>query len=222
MSETVQSGKDTNSDYVPQERHGQFRPSGSAGLNRIDQSWTLFLDRDGVINVDHVGGYTLSIDEFRLYEGVREAMAQFAGQFGKIIICTNQRCIGKGLLTEDGLAAIHDYMLALITPAGGRVDAIYYAKELSDDDPLRKPHPGMARLAQRQFDQIDLNRSIMVGNNPSDMSFAINAGIRCKVFLTTTIAEAPELDGQPLSDLTYGGLKAFADAIRDHQLPGFQ
>jgi len=184
----------------------------------IDKSWTLFLDRDGVINVDHVGGYTLSVQEFRLYDGVIEAMAQFSRQFGHIVVCTNQRCIGRGLLSEQGLLEIHRYLLKLIEPAGGRIDHFYYAKEVSDEDPMRKPHPGMALLALQDYPGIDLNKSIMVGNNPSDMEFAINAGIHYKVFLNTTIDEAPQRDGVPVSDLHFPDLKAFADSIQNNTI----
>lgn len=188
-------------------------------MAKIDTSWTLFLDRDGVINEDHVGGYTLSIEEFRLYDGVKSAMAQFARQFGRIVICTNQRCIGRGLLTEQGLSDIHDYLLELITPAGGRIDHFYFAKELSDEDPLRKPNPGMAMAAQRDYPEIDLEKSIMVGNNPSDMEFAINAHIAYKVFLHTTIEAVPTLDGRPSSDFNFPSLKAFAESIQDNTIP---
>ncbi|SEA54227.1 D-glycero-D-manno-heptose 1,7-bisphosphate phosphatase/D-glycero-alpha-D-manno-heptose 1-phosphate guanylyltransferase [Arachidicoccus rhizosphaerae] len=181
---------------------------------KIDKSWTLFLDRDGVINEDHVGWYTLSIDEFRLYEGAKEAMVQFARQFGRIVICTNQRCIGRGLLTEQGLADIHAYLMKLIGPDGGRIDHFYYAKELSDTDPLRKPNPGMALQAKKDFPEIDFSKSVMVGNNPSDMEFAMNAAIRHKVFLNTTIDEPPMKDGEPISDFNYPSLKAFADHIK--------
>ena len=187
-------------------------------LEHIDPSWTLFLDRDGVINEDHVGGYTLSIDEFRLYKGVIDAMAQFAVQFGKIVICTNQRCIGRGLLTEQGLADIHAYLLELIRPAGGRIDHFYFAREISDTDPLRKPNPGMALAALRDYPEIDLRKSVMVGNNPSDMEFAVNAQIAYKVFLNTTIEGAPVKDGLPISDFNYPSLKAFADSIKDNTI----
>lgn len=184
----------------------------------IDTDWTLFLDRDGVINEDHVGGYTLSIEEFRLYPGVLEAMAQFAGQFGRIVVCTNQRCIGRGLLTVAGLEQIHDYLLELLGRVGGRIDHFYFAQDLSDEDPLRKPHPGMAIAAVEDYPEIDLRKSIMVGNNPSDMAFALNAGITYKVFLTTTIDQPPIINGQPGSDINFGGLKDFADAIKEHKL----
>ena len=183
----------------------------------IDNTWTLFLDRDGVINEDHVGWYTLSIEDFVLCKGAKDAMVQFARQFGRIVICTNQRCIGRGLLTEQGLSDIHQYLLSLIVPEGGRVDHFYYAKELSDDDPLRKPNPGMALQAAADFPEIDFKKSIMVGNNFSDMEFAINAGIAFKVFLHTTIQDKPVKEGHPISDANFQSLKAFADNIKKDQ-----
>lgn len=189
---------------------------GISPVAEIDKRWTLFLDRDGVINEDHVGGYTLSIEAFRLYDGVKDAMAQFARQFGRIVICTNQRCIGRGLLTEQGLADIHRYLLDLITPSGGRIDHFYYAKELEDSDPLRKPNPGMAIAAMKDYPEIDLQKSIMVGNNPSDMEFALNAHIAYKVFLNTTIDGLPARDGRPTCDFNYDSLKAFADSVKDN------
>lgn len=178
----------------------------------IDKDWTLFLDRDGVLNQDHVGGYVLSVDEFKLYDGVKEAMQQFAQQFGRIVICTNQRCIGRGLLTDQGLREIHDYLLQLIVPSGGRIDHFYYASSLSDLDPLRKPNPGMAIQAMADFPEIDLEKSIMVGNNPTDMGFAKNAGIKYPVFLTTTIDDLSFMGSDHYPH--YDSLAAFAAAIK--------
>lgn len=183
----------------------------------IDERWTLFLDRDGVLNQDHVGGYVIDKKEFILYEGVLAAMKQFAGQFSRILICTNQRCIGRGLLTEAGLADIHEYLLSLLSPAGGRIDHFYFAGALEDEDPLRKPLPGMALQALEDYPEIDFQKSIMVGNNPTDMEFAHNAGIRYRIFLTTTIDPPPY--PYPYIDAHYPTLKAFADSIRDNQVP---
>lgn len=185
----------------------------------IDKKWTLFLDRDGVLNEDHVGWYVLDKKDFILYDGVKEAMAQFASQFGLIVICTNQRCIGRGLLTEEGLAEIHQYLLSLIEPTGGRIDHFYYAGALDRKDPIRKPYTGMAMKALADYPQIDLEKSIMVGNNPTDMEFALNAGIKHQVFLTTTISELDFLN--PASQWHFSSLKAFADSIQDGALPAY-
>ena len=65
-------------------------------LKKIDAGWTLFLDRDGVINVEKEDSYILHYNEFVFYEGVPEALRHCASVFGRIVIVTNQRGIGKG------------------------------------------------------------------------------------------------------------------------------
>ncbi|MBS1656397.1 MAG: HAD-IIIA family hydrolase, partial [Bacteroidetes bacterium] len=99
-------------------------------LNNIDKSWTLFLDRDGVINHEKKDDYILNWGEFEFYDGVKEAIAKFSGLFGKIIIVSNQRGVGKGLMTEGDLTHLHQQMVAEITAAGGRVDHIYYCTSM--------------------------------------------------------------------------------------------
>src|ERR1700748_12702 len=160
-------------------------------LEQINNSWTLFLDRDGVINVEKDKSYIFRYDEFVFYEGTHEALRRCAAVFGRIVVVTNQRGVGKGLMTSADLADIHEKMTAAIVLAGGRIDRVYYSDSLDDSHPLRKPQPGMAHSAKTDFPEIDLSRSIMVGNNISDMEFGRNAGMHT-VFLQTT---SP---GQPL------------------------
>ncbi len=154
-------------------------------LQQINASWTLFLDRDGVINVEKDGSYIFHYDEFVFYEGNREALRRCAQVFGHIVIVTNQRGVGKGIMTAADLQEIHDKMAAEIVLSGGRIDRIYYADSLDDAHPLRKPQPGMAFAAKQDLPAIDFGRSVMVGNNLSDMEFGRNAGMYT-VFLKTT------------------------------------
>jgi len=93
---------------------------------KIHQNWTLFLDRDGVINKRKIGDYIKIIDEFEFLPDVKEALSILAKYFNKIIIVTNQQGIGKGIMTEDDLRDIHKYMLEEILKSGGRIDAIYH------------------------------------------------------------------------------------------------
>ena len=95
-------------------------------LKKIDSDWTLFLDRDGVINYEKKEEYILNKGEFKFYDGVLEAMKTFPAKFKTIVIVTNQRGIGKGLMNEKDLTGIHDHMLAEIQSNGGRIDKIYY------------------------------------------------------------------------------------------------
>jgi histidinol-phosphate phosphatase family protein len=159
-------------------------------LTHIDQRWTLFLDRDGVVNEEKKDSYIFHYDEFVFHNGAREALRIFAARFGRIVIVTNQRGVGKGLMTAADLQIIHDKMIAEIVLAGGRIDRIYYADSLRDDHSHRKPNPGMALAAQNDFPEIDFRRALMVGNNLSDMEFGRNAGM-FTIFLRTTNPDQP-------------------------------
>ena len=180
-------------------------------LKDIDTRWTLFLDRDGVINHEKEGSYVLHYDEFVFYDNVKEALRICASAFGRIVIVTNQRGIGKGMMTAGDLQVIHEKMIAEIVLAGGRIDRIYYADSLLDEHPLRKPHPGMAWAAQVDFPTIDFSRSLMVGNNISDMEFGRNAGMGT-VFLTTTRPDQPLPDA--CIDLSFSSLYEFAKHLQ--------
>jgi len=179
-------------------------------LKKVDKSWTLFLDRDGVINQDKPGGYILNPGEFHFYNGVLDAFKIFSEKFGRIIIITNQRGIGKGMMTEDDLAAIHEKMKTAVKNAGASIDAIYYCTSTSVTAFERKPNPGMALRAKNDFPEIDFNKSIMVGNNISDVLFGKNAGMYT-VFVKTT--NPGQLFPHPDTDLDFNTLPDFAKAL---------
>ncbi len=176
-------------------------------LIRIDRHWTLFLDRDGVINQEKEDSYIFHYGEFRFYDQVKEALRIFASIFGRIVIVTNQRGVGRGLMTAEQLEIIHDQMVAEIVLAGGRIDRIYYADSLDDEHPHRKPNPGMAFAAQADFPEIDFHRALMVGNNLSDMEFGRNAGMYT-IYLRTTHPDQPL--PHPAIDLVFNSLYDFA------------
>ena len=146
--------------------------------NKIDKTWTLFLDRDGVINVRLIDDYVKNINEFKFLPGVLEAFKIFAEKFGRIIIITNQQGVGKGLMTLQDVDAVHDFMLKAIESQKGRVDKIYICPQLkSDPNNFRKPSPKMAYMAQHDFPDINLEKSIMIGDSNSDIEFGRNAGM---------------------------------------------
>lgn len=157
-------------------------------FSSIDKSWTLFLDRDGVINHERKMEYILNWKEFMFYEGVKEALRIFADQFGTIVMVTNQRGIGKGLMTEADLKNIHENMLAEIRLTAGRIDKIYYCTNLNDDCVDRKPNAGMAHQAKNDFVNIDFKKSVMIGNKLSDMQFGKSVGMYT-IYLATTNPE---------------------------------
>jgi D-glycero-alpha-D-manno-heptose 1-phosphate guanylyltransferase len=179
-------------------------------LKAIDNSWTLFLDRDGVINIDKDGSYIFTPDEFIFMDGAPDLFSKLTTAFKHIIVVTNQRGVGRGLMTEDSLQSIHHKMKDSIHKSGGKIDAIYYCTATDRLNPERKPNPGMAFRAKADFPGIDLSKSIIVGNNISDMRFGRNAGMRT-VFVTTTTKnlQLPHPD----IDLLFDSLADFAKAL---------
>lgn len=180
------------------------------GLPAIDKTWTLFIDRDGVINVEKAMDYVRNWDEFRFYPGVKEGLALLNQVFGHIFVVTNQKGVGKGLMTEDNLLDIHSHMLEEINGAGGHIDKVYYAIALEDDHPMRKPNPGMGLRAAKEFGDVRFARSFMIGNTFSDMEFGRKIGART-IFLPTT-REAPPMP-HPLVDYLFGDLLSAARAL---------
>jgi histidinol-phosphate phosphatase family protein len=140
--------------------------------------WSLFLDRDGVINQRIPGEYVKRIGEFVFVPGALQAISEFAGIFKYVFVVTNQQGIGKGIMDELDLGIIHEYMLHEIQKAGGRIDKVYFCPGLAKDIPLcRKPQIGMALQAKNDFPDIDFTRSLMIGDSVSDIHFGQNAGM---------------------------------------------
>lgn len=160
-------------------------------IKEIDQSWTLFLDRDGVINHEKHLDYVHTWDEFQFYEGVKEACKIFSQTFKYIIVVTNQRGIGKGITKMENLSLIHQNMKSEIESSGGKIDQIYFCPDIDSNSPNRKPNPGMAYMAKNDFPEIDFKKSIMIGNTISDMKFGKNIGAYT-IFLPTTHPEISE------------------------------
>jgi D-glycero-D-manno-heptose 1,7-bisphosphate phosphatase len=174
-------------------------------LKAIDKTWTLFLDRDGVINHEKHLDYIHTWEEFKFYDGAKVAIQIFTQKFNRIIVVTNQKGIGKGVTKMEDVKIIHQKMTADIEAVGGKIDAVYFCPDM--ESPNRKPNPGMGLQATKDFSDIDLTKAIMVGNTLSDMHFGRNLGVK-NVFLTTT---RPEVDTNDESiDAVYPSLIAFA------------
>lgn len=176
----------------------------------INKSWTIFLDRDGVINRDKEGDYIRNTGEFVMLERVAEAIFMLNNIFGRTIIVTNQKGVGRGLMTLEDLEGIHSLLAAQVAQKKARIDKVYFCTSLDNNHPNRKPQPGMAYLAKADFPEINLAKSIMVGNRLSDMEFGKNAGMYT-VFLATTHPETAF--PHPLIDERFDSLIAFAEKI---------
>lgn len=178
----------------------------------ISKNWTLFLDRDGVINHRLVDDYVKSWDEFRFIDGVQDAIKIFAEKFGRIFVVTNQQGIGKGLMAEDTLIEIHRNMTDEIKKAGGRIERVYFCPDLKSSGSFyRKPQIGMGLKARKDFPDINFKRAIMAGDTASDMKF----GKRLKMKTVLIGDEANIAKENPdIVDFHYGSLIDFANLLK--------
>ncbi len=145
----------------------------------IDKSWTLFLDRDGVINHQIINEYVKQVHELKIIDGVPEAISDFTKQFGRIVIVTNQQGIGKRLMTVDDLNHLNGFILNLIETYEGKIDKIYFAPQLvSENNNYRKPGTGMGLHAQIDFPEIDFKKSVLIGDSEGDIEFGTKLGMK--------------------------------------------
>lgn len=138
----------------------------------------LLLDRDGVINVLRPNDYVKDWSEFEFLPDVKETLALWSKKVQYIFVVTNQRGVGKGLMTEAKLLEIHKQMCQEIEEAGGRIDKIYYCTSVSEEDFRRKPNIGMFLEIMTDYPDIQKDKILMIGDSESDMQFARNCGIQ--------------------------------------------
>jgi D-glycero-D-manno-heptose 1,7-bisphosphate phosphatase len=143
----------------------------------------IILDRDGVINQDS-DLYIKSPDEWIPLPGSLEAIARL-NQWGyRIVVCTNQSGIGRGLFGMDVLNAIHDKMIKAASHAGGTIDAIFFCPHTNADDcDCRKPKPGMLREISARYN-VDLTGVPVIGDSLRDLQSARAVGAQPMLVLT--------------------------------------
>jgi len=131
---------------------------------------TLFLDRDGVINLKLDGEYVKNIDEFEFVVGAKTAISKLSKIFNYIFIITNQQGIAKGIMSDKDLFILHEYMLFELKNNGGAIDKIYYCPHLSSENcNCRKPNPGMIQQAMTDYPNIKLTHSYLIGDSDTDI-----------------------------------------------------
>jgi len=136
-------------------------------MHKLD---TLFLDRDGVVNVKLDGRYVQNADEFEFMPGAENAIAKLSIIFKRILIVTNQQGIAKGIMSANDLNTLHQYMLQQLKVKGGVIEKIYYCPHLAAENcSCRKPNPGMIRQAIIDFPTIKIEESYLIGDSDSDI-----------------------------------------------------
>ena len=146
----------------------------------------LFLDRDGVINVDHA--YVCTQDQFQFIEGIFE-LCRRAKELGYLIfVITNQAGIARGYYTERDFLDLTEWMCGIFAVQGAAIDKVYFCPfhpefgigRYKVDSPFRKPGPGMILQAAQEFD-VDLKNSVLVGDKESDIEAGLAAGVGCNL-----------------------------------------
>ncbi|HEV2124453.1 MAG TPA: D-glycero-beta-D-manno-heptose 1,7-bisphosphate 7-phosphatase [Chloroflexota bacterium] len=155
---------------------------GAEGERRLRAA--VFLDRDGVINENLDGTYVQSWETFRFLPRSVEAIAHLHRAGWPVVVVTNQAGVGKGVMTESALGEIHRRMLGEVEEAGGKIEAVMYCPHRSEEGcACRKPQPGLLRQAAAELG-LDLDRSVFVGDNITDVEAARAAGCRAILVLT--------------------------------------
>ncbi len=135
----------------------------------------ILLDRDGVINTN-LPQSVLRIDAFAFLARSVDAIAMLTKAGFDIAICTNQSCVGRGLITQNELDAIHDHMLTGIRAAGGTIARIYAATDAPENaTDRRKPGAGMLVEALRDFGA-DAAQTPFIGDSLRDLQAGLKAG----------------------------------------------
>ena len=136
-------------------------------MHKLD---TLFLDRDGVINVKLDGQYVKNTDEFDFMKGSEMAISKLSKIFNRILIVTNQQGIAKGIMSDKDLNVLHEYMLFELKKNGGIIQKIYYCPHLAAEScNCRKPNPGLIQQAMIDFPEIKLEQSYLIGDSDTDI-----------------------------------------------------
>jgi len=152
----------------------------------VSRTPALFLDRDGVINIDH--GYVYKKENFEFVKGIFE-LCRTAKRLGYLIfVITNQAGIGRDYYTEQDFLNLTDWMCGVFSDKGVDIDNVYFCPfhpeygvgQYKVDSLYRKPGPGMILQAAEEFG-VDLARSVLVGDKETDIQAGIAAGVGCNL-----------------------------------------
>jgi D-glycero-D-manno-heptose 1,7-bisphosphate phosphatase len=151
-----------------------------------DRPLLVLLDRDGTINVD-VGTWIMRADALHLLPGAAAAVASLNAAGLTVAVVTNQSCVGRGMLSWAGLAAVNDAMAAQLHAAGAHTDSMFIAPDDPESGAVsarRKPGPGMLNEAMALYG-VPPSRCAMVGDTVNDVLAAAAAGVAQRYLVCT-------------------------------------
>lgn len=167
----------------------------------------LFLDRDGVINIDH--GYVHTPDKFEFIDGIFDLVRAANIRGYLVVVVTNQAGIGRGYYSEAQFHSLTNWMKNMFLANGAKIDAVYFSpyhpihgnghyRQVTD---CRKPNPGMLLRAQTEL-KIDLKSSVMVGDNLTDIEAGKKAGVALNFLFNSNLTKSEDaLNNQNINDL---------------------
>ncbi len=172
----------------------------------------ILLDRDGVLNRDYPDDYVKSPDELIILPGVGQAVAQLNARGWPVAVCTNQACIGKGIIDEAMLGRIHAKLYDALARDGGKIDALFFAP----DPPWaatarRKPGPGMLREAMTRF-RASPQETVFIGDSLTDLQAAASAGAR-RILVRSGKGAQTQAKGIPADLLPVTVAEDLSDAV---------
>lgn len=150
----------------------------------------LFLDRDGVVNVEK--NYLYKIDDFELIDGIIDVCKHYEVLGYVIIIVTNQSGISRGYYSSEDFERLSAWMIEHFKSLGVAITHIYHCphhETIDGECDCRKPAPGMFLEAQKTYG-LDMQNSVMIGDNERDIEAAIRAGVGTKILLSSEICDS--------------------------------
>ena len=176
-----------------------------------EQKHAVFLDRDGVINVNH--GYVYDAESFEFIDGIFEVARAAHANGYTLIVITNQSGIGRGYYSEQQFHQLTEWMCNEFLNVGAPIEKVYFSPfhpteglgAYKKDDESRKPRPGMIHQAQREMD-LNLKTSILIGDSASDIKAGISAGVGLNILFGQN--QLPELTG-----LSYQSIAHLREAL---------
>ncbi len=155
----------------------------------------VFLDRDGVINVDT--GYVYRVKDFKFIPGVFTALRKLSASKFKCIIVTDQSGIGRGYYKKEDAEKVHKHMVKELSKRNIRIDKIYYCPHAPEEGcNCRKPKTALVQRAKKDFN-INLSKSYFVGDKTKDIQTGKNAGCKTILVMTGKAGSDKEFDVQP-------------------------
>jgi D-glycero-D-manno-heptose 1,7-bisphosphate phosphatase len=177
----------------------------------------VFLDRDGVINVDN--GYVSQRDDFKFIEGVIDACKKAKEKGYLLVVITNQSGIARGYFTEEQFHTLTEWMDWSMADRGVDLDGIYYCPHHSEHGigeykvncDCRKPKPGMLFDAIKELN-IDVKQSILIGDKVSDLQAGIAAGVETNYLVRT--GKKITAEGEELATSIFDDLASALDSLQ--------